>query len=278
VAWHGSDRAAPKAPGDETPVLYSRQIAGRDAFEAERNVVRRHVTGLDAGTVAADASGNVYVGWHAFEPGLRGEEDRRVWIARSRDDGASFAEETAASPATNGTCGCCGIGLATDRGGALYALYRSVSDTVHRDTYLLSSRDRGQTFANTKVQNWDIGACPMSTFTLARASSGMLAAWETDGQVQWSPVESLIAGRGAAVAPAGTSKDRKHPVLAVNRLGEILLVWTEATGWNRGGNLAWQLYDPSGNPVGDPGRAAGVPVWSLAAVAARPDGSFAILY
>src|SRR2546423_1655006 len=58
-----------------------------------------------------------------------------------------------------------------------------------------------------------------------------------------------------------------------------LLAWTEETGWQRGGSLAWQLFDRDGKPLAQKGRLAGaVPVWGLATAVARPDGGFTIVY
>jgi hypothetical protein len=48
--------------------------------------------------------------------------------------------------------------------------------------------------------------------------------------------------------------------------------------WDQGGAVAWQVYDKDGRPTARRGRARGVPVWSLVAVFARPDGGFTILY
>jgi hypothetical protein len=278
VAWHGSDRATARAPGDETPVLYSRSDKRGLSFEPERNVVQRRMTGLDGGNVAADRSGNVYVAWHAFEPGLRGEVDRRVWVARSRDDGTSFDREVAASAAATGACGCCSVGIAADRRGTVYSLYRAATDTIHRDTYLLISRDRGLTFSGQKLEEWNINACPMSSFSFAEGANGMLAAWETAGQVQWTQVDPSTGKPSKIIAPAGGAGDRKHPAIAVNRRGEVLFVWTEGTGWNKGGRLSWTLYDASGAAIGTQSQSADVPVWSLAAAVPRPDDSFAIVY
>ena len=71
---------------------------------------------------------------------------------------------------------------------------------------------------------------------------------------------------------------RKHPAIAANGRGETLFVWTEGTGWKKGGSLAWQLYDVQGKPIGGRGEAPGIPVWSLAAVVAEKDGGFTIVY
>jgi hypothetical protein len=49
-------------------------------------------------------------------------------------------------------------------------------------------------------------------------------------------------------------------------------------GWKKGGILAWQIYDKDGRATQEHGKADGVPVWSLVAVFARPDGGFTIVY
>lgn len=277
VAWQGSANAPRRPESKAAPVMYTRMNDVGTGFERERNVVQLAVD-LDAGSVAADAGGHVYVTWHAGVTGSKGEGDRRVWLARSDDDGRTFARETPASDAPTGACGCCSVGAMADRGGTLYLLYRSATETVHRDTYLLTSRNQGATFTSQNLQEWNVGACPMSTFSLSETSGGMLAAWETAGQVQWLRIDGSTGRPSALVTPAGPGTNRKHPVIAANAAGETMLVWTEGTGWNKGGGLAWQLFDRNGASIGTQGRAPGVPTWSLVAVAARPDGGFTIVY
>lgn len=277
VAWHGSDRAEPRAADGSTPVLYTRLNDGGTQFEPERNLVHS-AAGLDAGTIAADLTGNVYVLWHAGLPNTSGEGDRRVWITRSIDDGRTFARETAANDALTGACGCCGLSALADRTGNLYLLYRSAAEVVHRDTYLLTSRDKGHAFTSDKLQAWNVGACPMSTFSLSESARHILAAWETAGQVQWLQID-IASGRRSPVTPApGSTNDRKHPVIARNSRGETLLAWTEGTVWNKGGAVAWQVFDQDGAATTERGRLPGVPTWGLVAIAARPDGSFVIVY
>jgi hypothetical protein len=278
IAWHGSSLATPRVSATETPVMYTRSNRSRTAFEPERNVVSRHLAGLDGGTVAADADNQVYVAWHAFEPGLRGEADRRVWIARSGDEGETFAEEIAVSPASTGACGCCSVSALSDHRGDVFALYRSATDDTHRDTYLLFSRDHARSFVAARLQEWNIAACPMSSFALSETAGGVLAAWETDGQVQWTTIDQRSSRSGLVIGAPETSKNRKHPVIASNNHGDVLLAWTEGTGWNKGGGLAWQLFTAAGAPTGYKGQFAGVPVWSMGAVASRLNGQFVLVY
>jgi hypothetical protein len=71
---------------------------------------------------------------------------------------------------------------------------------------------------------------------------------------------------------------RKHPVAVANARGEVLIVWTEGTAWAKGGSIAWQLFDKSGKPQGEKGKAPGLPAWSLTTAYAKPNGDFAVIY
>jgi hypothetical protein len=277
VAWNGSGRATPKAPADSTPMLYARLDPTKGSFQPQRNIVQAAI-GLDGGgAIAADDRGRVFIAWHAGGPTSKGEGDRRVWLATSVDDGQSFSKEVAVSDPTTGACGCCGMDGLIDRTGSLFLLYRSARDVVHRDTYLLSSTD-GVRFSSLKLDQWNIGACPMSTFSLARTADSILAAWETAGQVQFArivagvPEETIVPS-----VPFGEAKKRRHPSLAVNARGQILLTWSEGTAWQKGGSLAWHLYEKDGRSIAS-GRAEGVPVWGLSVAFATPDGEFTIVY
>ncbi|MEO7191344.1 MAG: sialidase family protein [Vicinamibacterales bacterium] len=277
VAWPGSSEALPRLAGQRTPVLYTRMNDARTGFEPERNVVQLPVD-LDGGAIAADPAGHVFVAWHAGPPGAPDEANRRIWIARSTDDGRTFAKDVPVSDPGVGACGCCGIGAVADRQGRLFMLFRSATAMVHRDTYLLSSRDAGLTFASRKVQDWTIGACPMSTFSVTDSVGGPLAAWETDGQVHWARVDPVSSTLSAVVTPPGTDKGRKHPAVAANGRGETILAWAEGTSWNKGGAVAWQVFRKDGTPTAVRGRVDGVPAWGLVATVARADGGFTIVY
>jgi hypothetical protein len=142
--------------------------------------------------------------------------------------------------------------------------------------YLLASRDHGKTFQGSMIHPWEINACPMSSMSFAESAGTTLAAWETGRQVFYGKVSGTAVP--TPIAAPGEGKGRKHPRLAINARGETMLLWTEGTGWQRGGSLAWQLFNRDGMPMGEKGSAPGVPAWSFGAVVARSDGTFTILY
>jgi hypothetical protein len=276
VAWNGSHSLTGKM-GKE-PMWYTRINDAGTAFEPERNLIQT-AYGLDGGgSLAADNAGNVYVVWHAPSPGTEGEANRRVWIARSTDNGATFECEKPVWDRATGACGCCGLNAFADRKGTLYVLYRSATKMVHRDMYLMVSKDHGQTFEGTDVSKWNVGYCVMSSEAFAQGSVGVLAAWETEKQAYYGRVDPATGKMSASVAAPGAGGNRKHPAVAGNAQGETLFAWTEGMGWKKGGTLAWQVYDKSGQPAAEHGQVTGVPVWSLIAAFARPDGGFTIVY
>jgi hypothetical protein len=118
----------------------------------------------------------------------------------------------------------------------------------------------------------------MSTMALVEGPNGVLAAWETEGQIYFGRVKSGTVEVTAQQAAPGTGKERKHPALAVNARGEMVLAWTEGTGWQKGGALTWQVFDKDGRATADKGRIdRGVPVWGLPTVTATGEG-FTILH
>lgn len=284
VLWAGSSKAKirgplnPSQPSDSpyngTPLLYARlEPAGRSFTEA-RNLMTQ-TTALDGdSSIAADDDGHVYAAWHAQLPGAKGEQDRRVWLARSEDDGKTFSPELDVLSEATGVCACCGLTASAGPGGSVAILYRVATDKVHRGMRLLASSDAGRKFTAAPLDDWQIAACPMSTATLlAKGANSFQGAWENDGRIFFS---SLPPGISREVGPKNIKL--KHPSVARNARGEYLIAWVEGIGFGTGGNVGWQRLDAAGNPVGDPGRAKDLPGHGYAAAVALADGSFAVLY
>jgi hypothetical protein len=274
VAWNG--HAPEKGSWLDAPMLYTRLNDAGSGFEPERNVITS-AGGLDGGgSVAADDQGNVFVMWHAPKPGnADGEGGRAVFVARSKDDGKTFAPEKLATSEATGACGCCGMKGFVDSHGNVFALYRAASKMTNRAETLLFSRNNGEDFAIAYSHNWNISSCPMSSAFLSETKTGVLAAAETHGRVFYVRVDSKS---GKVSSPVSPEREAKHPVAVANDRGEVLLVWTEGTAWAKGGSVAWQIYDQEGNATTDNGRTEGVPTWSLATAVAKPDGTFLVIY
>lgn len=275
VAWNGS-----KAFGEDASrgpqMWYARLDPKSGRFDPQRDVSSTAEALDGGGSVAADRAGNVYVVWHA-----RGEEpseaNRLVYVAHSKDDGATFA---AARGVKNGTgaCGCCGLRALATRDGRVDVLYRAATANVHRDSTWLTLSAPAAASTPVKLHEWELRQCPMSTYALAAAPSGKLvAAWETEKQIYVSTLDAVRRTFSPPVAVSG-SGIRRLPSVAVNASGHRLLTWTEGTAWNRGGTVAWELFDASGRPLQSARDAGAVPVWSLVAAVARSDGSFVVIH
>lgn len=279
VVWNGSEQASSK-PSGSAPMLYSRLNEAGNGFEPQRDLMTS-TTHLDGGgSVAADDQGHVYVVWHGHrKTGPQEDIDRGVFVAFSKDDGNTFTSERQVNPPETGVCGCCGLKAFAEDQGQLAILYRSANPAGNRDTVLLLSTNYGASFSASVLGQWHVSTCPMSTHELGEGRAGLFGLWERQGQIYF---ESLSPGSSAAPRPKaveGETGNRKHPTFAQGRkTGDPLLIaWTEGTGWEKGGSVAWELVDSNGAALSS-GRQAGVPVWSYAAAFGEPDGSFTLLY
>jgi hypothetical protein len=273
VAWNGST-AVERDGVKQTPMWYARLPPGGSAFEPQRPLGKqtRHLDG--GGSVAADRNGRVHVVWHAA--GLEdGEPQRRIYVATSTDDGGRFAPEKAFTM-EGGACGCCGLETLVDSKARLQILYRAAGAMIHRDAMWMTIGSQGAP-APVRLQSWELPACPMTTFAMAVAPDGIVAAWETQQQI-YSAVLKPDSGEVSTITPVEGSAIRKHPSVAINAAGDRLIAWTEGTAWARAGTVAWELRDRSGVTLAAKANAGTVPVWGLVSALVRKDGSFLILH
>ncbi len=121
----------------------------------------------------------------------------------------------------------------------------------------------------------------MSTFALADDvdTRSRVAAWETLGRIRFSRYSyRSVEGVEPRDVP-GALKNCKHPALAVDAKGNVLIAWASGTGWAKGGSIGWQIFDPQLRPIDNTsGKADGLPAWSRPAVVATPRGGFVVLY
>ena len=259
-----------------TRIFYTRSDPGGAAFEPQRTLWQEEDGSFEASpTLAAGDGGGVYVFWHA---GGREDADRAVHMTASQDGGDTFGPVRRVSQAGEGACGCCGLAALAGGSGAVHVSYRSARANIRRDQRLLVSGDAGRTFEDRPIDEWEIGACPVTTTTLSAAPGAPGAprvAWETDGRVYYAPVDRL----GAPIEPEGSARfRRKNPVVAVNSRGDTLLAWGDAPGLRAGGTLHWRLFDAGGRPIGEQGDGTTVPSGSAPTAIVKPDDSFLLLF
>jgi hypothetical protein len=271
VVWNGS-KAIPRGGVTQTPMWYARLPPAGKEFEPQRAIgsQTKHLDG--GGSVAADRSGRIHVVWHAA--GVEeGEPQRRIYVASSADDGARFGPEKAYAN-EGGACGCCGLETLADARGRLHVLYRAAGGGVHRDAMWMTVGP-GTARPPVRLQAWELPACPMTTFAMAAAGDGIVAAWQTQAQIYTgllNPEGRLVT---SVTAMAGTGI-RKHPAVAINAAGDRLIAWTEGTAWARGGTVAWELRTSEGERIASEANAGVVPVWGLVSAIGRPDGTFVV--
>jgi hypothetical protein len=281
VVWNGSQPAQePGAKG--APMLYTRLDSSGNHFEPQRNLMTSTMNLDGGGSVAADAKGNVFVVWHAHsKSGPVDESHRAVYLALSTDEGRTFAPERKINTGTNGVCGCCGLKAFADNRDRLTILYRSADEVGNRDSILLLSTDLGQTFQSRLLAKWHSPTCPMSTPSLGQGPGNTIAAmWETTGQIYRGFNDPAQFGQDSqSDAMDGNPGGRKHPTFAMSqkKSSRMLIAWTEGTGWEKGGTLAWESVDLNSGDHSS-GTAPGIPVWGLPAVVPEPDGTFTVIY
>jgi hypothetical protein len=267
---------------ESSPVLYSNSDDGKD-FTDEQNVMHSSWY-LDGGASIAVLGGpavpagssHIAIVWHAADGSKpAGEENRGVFLALSTDRGQTFAPETRIADANDGACACCGLHAFADFPGHLGILYRRAYKGEERDqTLILQVADNN--WQRTRLDPWPAKTCPMSTSDAFVLGDGVLLAWETKGQVwlgKWNG--QLIKTMTAA---PGKPDNRKHPRVTALPTGEVLLVWTEGTAWDKGGSIAWHQFDADLKPLDNTsGRAEGLPAWGTAAAWPANTG-FALIY
>lgn len=255
-------------------MLYCRLNDEGTAFEEERDLSAATFGFEGVGAVLAGSDGTVYVFWHGLaEPGP--ENTRKIFHVESRDEGRTFGAPAASKSDVIGACQCCSMqGLLDDQGHIYVAFRNSHGGLVNKDSYLMTSTDRGRTFKGKMLSAWPVAGCPGSTYSLAAGPHGVAVAWDTMGKV------SFALGNGKQIdAPTGDLNAR-GPIVATNARGETLFAWSETeTNFRNGATLAWCVYDKDGNPLMEKQtRPFGVARWSTPTAFVKPNGDFVLLH
>ena len=116
----------------------------------------------------------------------------------------------------------------------------------------------------------------MSSESFAESPAGVLAAWETEKQVYFGRIDPATGTiRRSPLPGLGQSQISRRRRKCEGRNNFRL---DRRHGLEKGRPCAWQVYNKDGRPTQERGKVDGVPVWSLVAAFARPDGGFTIVH
>jgi hypothetical protein len=158
----------------------------------------------------------------------------------------SGSDDVAAGPRAiaSGVCYCCKTALAVAQDGSIYAAWRHVYPGNVRDIAFTVSRDGGRTFsppARVSNDEWVLDGCPENGPSIAADAKGVV-------HIIWP---TLVNGTGAEPALAlfyATTHDGRtftprtriptdgtprHPQVATNREGRVLVAWDEQLAGSR---------------------------------------------
>ena len=266
-------------------MLYARLADDGQHFEQERNLAGPTIGFEGMGTILADENDGVLAFWHGQLTPEFDEPSRQIFRVRSTDGGRTFSEPAAVETDAVGACQCCSLAGDLGAGDDIFLTFRNsteVRGTWRKDSYLLTSTDGGATFRATLLEPWELAGCPGSRGALASVASGPWVAWRTRADLHFARVASEGASRELAAVASTSGVSARFPVVIGNEKGEVLCAWVETGGPQArgGGDLAWQVFDANGRALSEKRILCGAVSqgWGAPTAAARPDGSFVILY
>jgi hypothetical protein len=209
-------------------------------------------TGLlfSAWDMAIGAGGRVHVvmGANAWELKRPQEEWALYHAYLDPGTGAFSPIEKVIDPSID-PCDCCTTSCTYGADGKLAILYREETNNK-RDMYLVLRDENRQSVSKRRISStlWEIDACPMTYFTVTTTPNGYVAAWPTQGQVYFARMDAKgVVQPPGEIKTAGTTGMRTGILALTNSSGETLIAWKQ------GDELRWQLYDPQGLPLAEPG-------------------------
>jgi hypothetical protein len=215
--------AGAKGGGADGDIVLSRSTDGGRTWAAPLVIndvpgaAREGLHGL-----AANDAGVVAVAWLDLR-----EKGTRVYLAVSRDHGATWSADTLAYASPSGSvCECCHPSVAIAPGGRIVVMFRNYRKGA-RDSYVVESRDGGSTFGSAAKQGqgtWPLQACPMDGGGVVASDAATSAAWRRDDAVYVT-----AAGRSGIGGPEVKLGPGRDPAIA--RHGEkVDVAWTAADG------------------------------------------------
>ena len=150
-------------------IQYVRSTDGGVTFSPPVSVVGDDAGGVqDFPSLAVDSNNVLYIAWVDGRDIRKGTSNTdQIYMTKSTDGGASFAEPKRASNmpgGIGGSCECCNTSTAVSPDGDVYIAFRSNMENI-RDVFVARSRDGGETFGTAiraASESWELFACPMA--------------------------------------------------------------------------------------------------------------------
>ena len=96
-----------------------------------------------------------------------------------------------------------------------------------------------------ELQEWEASFCPLSTNDIGRVGEQRWLVFETQNRIM--RMELMSQNPASAVGAPFSETRQKNPALAINQIGEQLIVWGEAISHSRGGRLNLKLLNKDGS-------------------------------
>jgi hypothetical protein len=217
---------------------------------------------------------------------MKGVSGARIWLRRSTD-GTSFSEPRPIDPDLNVSTHSAIAAHVDEVMGTVFVLYRTAfrlkesSPVASRGLRLLSSRDGGDTFSPSVVDNCRRTRDPQTSGGLSQEEDSTLAAWDVDGRVCWSIVRRQLQQTQLPVEPGALSVDLDctHAVAAAGG-NEIILTWLERPKGDPDATprLGWQVWLREGRVSLGEGHAPKAALAEGQVVVAHRTGGFTVFY
>jgi hypothetical protein len=248
-----------------TRLLTSRSDDGGKTFKSPTPVPGSEATGNRGWeSIAANRNGSVMALWldhrelapksgapmnHAAHHHVTSGENKADGFTRAQLSQlfvAKLGDPRSGRAIARGVCYCCKTALTTDDDGAVYAAWREVYQGNVRDIAFTKSTDGGRTFApaiRVSDDNWVLDGCPENGPAIAVDSTKRIhIVWPTlvPGATPNGPptlglfyATSADGSRFTARQQISTEGVPRHPQMALDSSGQIIVVWDEQASGTR---------------------------------------------
>lgn len=231
-----------KGAGGWSDVMLGRSLSYGHSFDKPVRVNDDETSFHGFSSVGAAPNGDVYAVWLDGREETMSSERFAVYLARSRNQGASFERNRRVGLSA---CPCCRPRITFGPDGEVYVAYRKVFPGDIRDMVVSTSHDGGESFdAAVRVfdDGWQLRGCPHTGPSMIQAGGRLYIAWLTEGrerlphiQVAWSDDRGRYFH--VPISASSDTSDPNHPVLAASEDGRVLLTFQARSKTTDG---AWQ--------------------------------------